>query len=143
MGTCTLTAWCVGKRYVLPCSTHLEKHTETAQVVSTRYAPHLSGCLGMNGSTRRAAARTAASKVRLGSGAERSSSYQASDAGDSDDGSVSLGGNGGGGKKRKTTNGSGGTNGRGPAANAKKSKMGGPGSGTGELFVLSAQGQEG
>ncbi|WWC65687.1 uncharacterized protein I303_108308 [Kwoniella dejecticola CBS 10117] len=35
-------------------------------VASNRYAPHLSSCLGLNGSTRRGAARSAAVKARLG-----------------------------------------------------------------------------
>ncbi|WWC92996.1 uncharacterized protein L201_007960 [Kwoniella dendrophila CBS 6074] len=35
-------------------------------VASNRYAPHLSSCLGLNGSTRRGAARSATNRARLG-----------------------------------------------------------------------------
>ncbi|RXK36069.1 hypothetical protein M231_06663 [Tremella mesenterica] len=50
-------------------------------ITSNRYAPHLSSCLGLKGSTRRGA-RAAANKIRLGT-TERSSSpyYQPSEAG--------------------------------------------------------------
>lgn len=67
-------------------------------MVSSRYAPHLSGCLGLNGSTRRTASRSAvaaaaaSAKARLGSvgvGSDRGvSPYIGSEGGDSDDGSV-------------------------------------------------------
>lgn len=51
-----------------------------------RYAPHLSACLGFNGSTRRAASRMAATKAKLGGPGERSSPspYVHSENGDSD-----------------------------------------------------------
>ncbi|KIR34542.1 hypothetical protein I352_02791 [Cryptococcus deuterogattii MMRL2647] len=42
-------------------------------IASNRYAPHLAKCLGLNGSTRRVAARSAAVKARLGTGHDRSS----------------------------------------------------------------------
>ncbi|KAK4685321.1 SAGA-associated factor 11, partial [Tremellales sp. Uapishka_1] len=60
-------------------------------VASTRYAPHLSSCLGFNGSTRRGASRMAAVKSRL-NGNDRSSPSlysQGSENGDSDVDSVS------------------------------------------------------
>ncbi|KAI9633000.1 uncharacterized protein MKK02DRAFT_40380 [Dioszegia hungarica] len=103
------------------------------QVVSSRYAPHLSGCLGFNGSTRRTASRSAATaaaaaaKARLGPGSERGvSPYVPSEGGDSDDGSPggSLG------KKGKMLSGNGGTK-RGPSPKKpgpmKKARMGSSG----------------
>ncbi|WVN86954.1 uncharacterized protein L203_102129 [Cryptococcus depauperatus CBS 7841] len=42
-------------------------------IASNRYAPHLSRCLGLNGSTRRVTARSAAVKARFGNGQDRSS----------------------------------------------------------------------
>ncbi|OXG17348.1 hypothetical protein C366_03436 [Cryptococcus neoformans Tu401-1] len=42
-------------------------------IASNRYAPHLAKCLGLNGSIRRVAARSAAVKARLGTGHDRSS----------------------------------------------------------------------
>ncbi|WVQ96149.1 hypothetical protein IAU59_003252 [Kwoniella sp. CBS 9459] len=96
------------------------------QIASNRYAPHLSSCLGLNGSTRRGAARSAAAKARLGSNNDRSSPspYTAgngSENGDwgSDGDSVS------GSKKRKMMNGSA-KRGRSPSKvpMSKKAKLG-------------------
>ncbi|KAK8849504.1 hypothetical protein IAR55_004838 [Kwoniella newhampshirensis] len=99
-------------------------------ISSNRYAPHLSGCLGLNGSTRRGAARNAAVKARLGNNDRSSPSpyFQgqsaASDNGDwgSDGDSVS------GSKKRKMLNGNGSATKRGGSPSkvplAKKSKLG-------------------
>ncbi len=46
--------------------------TPTWQVASSRYAPHLSSCLGLTGSTRRAAARGAAAGAGASAGASGS-----------------------------------------------------------------------
>ncbi|WVF68601.1 hypothetical protein IAT40_003371 [Kwoniella sp. CBS 6097] len=87
-------------------------------IASNRYAPHLSSCLGLNGSTRRGAARSAAVKARLGSNNDRSSPspYTAGSSRDRDrdrdrDGSEngdwgSDGDSVSGSKKRKMMNGS-------------------------------------
>ncbi|WWC95398.1 hypothetical protein V866_002260 [Kwoniella sp. B9012] len=74
-------------------------------VASNRYAPHLSSCLGLNGSTRRGAARSAAVKARLGNN-DRSSPSPYVNKGDtgSDNGDWERGSEGGdsvGGKKKK------------------------------------------
>ncbi|WVR08237.1 hypothetical protein IAU60_005284 [Kwoniella sp. DSM 27419] len=83
-------------------------------VASNRYAPHLSTCLGLNGSTRRGAARSAAARTRLGNhdrsspspyvnnGGRDAGTREGSDNGDwgSDNDSVQ------GSKKRKIMNGS-------------------------------------
>ncbi|WVW86724.1 hypothetical protein I302_108778 [Kwoniella bestiolae CBS 10118] len=96
-------------------------------VASNRYAPHLSSCLGLNGSTRRGAARSAAVKARLGNN-DRSSPSPYVNKGDtgSDNGDWERGSEGGdsvGGKKKKKM-----LNGASPAvtpsssANAKRNK---------------------
>ncbi|CAD6585915.1 MAG: hypothetical protein TREMPRED_004275 [Tremellales sp. Tagirdzhanova-0007] len=71
-------------------------------VTSTRYAPHLSSCLGFNGSTRRGASRMAATKARLGTNDRLSPSphFVGSDNEDSDGDTT-------GGKNRRTFNGNG------------------------------------
>ncbi|ORX37897.1 hypothetical protein BD324DRAFT_623701 [Kockovaella imperatae] len=73
-------------------------------IASSRYAPHLSSCLGMNGGTRRKAARAAINKNRLGANDRSSPSpyYQASDNGDSDTESTATAS-----KKSKKINGNG------------------------------------
>ncbi|KAK1923731.1 hypothetical protein DB88DRAFT_492235 [Papiliotrema laurentii] len=78
-------------------------------IASTRYAPHLSSCLGLNGSTRRGAARSAAAKARLGANDRSSPSpYLQSENGDSDADSSS-------GKKSKKTSNANGKRGRSPS----------------------------
>ncbi|KAI0271544.1 hypothetical protein BC834DRAFT_967005 [Gloeopeniophorella convolvens] len=56
------------------------------QIASNRYAPHLSGCIGVGTGTRRAAVRGATSKSKLGSDAGRSASpYPGSENGNVSD----------------------------------------------------------
>lgn len=85
MGMCSLTAWSADG----PCVIFLIylSPIDEIQIVSTRYAPHLSTCLGLNGSTRRGASRMAAAKARrLGTNDRSSPSphVQGSENGDSD-----------------------------------------------------------
>nr|XP_019009168.1 uncharacterized protein I206_05814 [Kwoniella pini CBS 10737]OCF47949.1 hypothetical protein I206_05814 [Kwoniella pini CBS 10737] len=98
-------------------------------VASNRYAPHLSSCLGLNGSTRRGAARSAAVKARLGNNDRSSPSPYVigSSKGDggSENGDWERGSEGGesvnGKKKKKLLNGASST----PtpsSANAKRNK---------------------
>ncbi|WWD20128.1 hypothetical protein CI109_104604 [Kwoniella shandongensis] len=77
-------------------------------ISSNRYAPHLSSCLGLNGSTRRGAARSAAVKARLGNNDRSSPSpYLAGQSAASDNGDWGSDGDSvSGSKKKKALNGS-------------------------------------